>query len=867
MRASYEGASPETMDAEVTSIIEGAISRVPGIRSIESSSEENNSRIRVEFQPYVDLNVAANDVREAVSRNQRQLPEEVEEVFVIKADDDADAIIQLAATSDTLSKEELAKRIEKDVAPNLLSTPGVADVRLNGAQQRVMRVLLDPARLAGQNISTQEVIEVLRNARLDVPAGSYESEDQELIVRAYASVVEPERIENLYIRDRIRLSDVGVVFYGPERADSYTMLNGSPVIGVGIVRQAGSNTIAISNAVRERVDDINHRAREFKISVISDDAVFIEGAISEVLFSLGIAVVIVLVVIAVFLGQWRATLIPAVTMPISLIGTIAAIWLMGFSVNLLTLLALVLATGLIVDDAIVVLENIQRHRSLGSGKMAAAVIGTRQVFFAVIATTVTLASVFLPIAFLPSQTGQLFREFGLVLSVAVIISSIVALTLCPMMASRLPSISGEHPALKKLQDRLHDLGASLSNLYFTSLAFLLARAKQTLMIAIAVVIAGGVGFMGLSKELLPQEDRGMLRIVLTGPDGASLSYSDRQAEKVEAILAPYQDAGYITDIMSIVGRWDKNRAYITASLKPWEERDVTQMELAAEINQKLREIPGAQVRVFGGNSLGVRGGATGIEVALTGNTYEDIYAAASQFSQQLKDAIPTIEDVRVQFDTSQPELSFRIDRERANDLNVALDAIAQTLRVMVDRYDVIDLSVEDESVPIMVSSIEGAANDPGDLLNMFVTNRNGDLVPLTSLVTIEEAGVAAELDRHAQRRAIELDIGIAPGTSLGDAVSEIEALAKAKLPSNVNILLVGEAATLDETSHDMTITFLLAFLVVFIVLAAQFESVGSALIVIFTVPFGLAAAVFALMLTGQSINLYSQIGLVMLVGL
>lgn len=867
VRAVYDGASPKTMDTEVTSVIEGAIARVSGVRNIEAASEENNARFRIEFESSVNLDAAASDVREAVNRALPDLPDDIQELTVVKADDEARSIVQLAVVSNTLSKQALAKRVEKDVSPELLSIEGVADVRLNGNQPRVLRVLLDPARMAHHRISTSEVVSTLRNARMDVPAGSYESTDQELLVRAYASVVEPELVEKIHIRDTVRIEDIGVAFYAPEEAESYSMLNGRMVIGMGIIRQPGSNTIAISNEVERRIKDINERVNDFEIYKTSDDSLFIEGSLKEVLFTLGFAVFIVLVVIALFLGQWRAILIPAVTIPISLVGSVAAIWLFGFSINLLTLLALVLATGLIVDDAIVVLENIQRRRSQGLGRMASAVLGTHQVFFAVIATTITLIAVFLPIAFLPGETGRLFREFGLVLAIAVTISSFVALTLCPMMASRLPDLSDENPYIVKIRDYLNEFGGKISGIYFSSLKGFLSRPLLSLGLALLIAGAGVAGFMKINQELLPSEDRGELRIMLTGPDGASLQYSDRQARKLEAILQPYREKGVIEDIYTVVGQWDKNRTLVTATLKPWEQRNISQMQLEQEVNEKLESIPGSQARILSGNSLNVRGASGGLELALTGNEYEDIYQAAVELSDEIRERVPLVQDIRIQYDTSQPELSFNIDREMAHDLNIPIEEISQTLRVMVDRYDVVDLNIEDEATTLYMGSTKGAVNDPGDLLNIFVINEDRTPIPLSSVISLTEEGVAAELDRHAQRRAIEIDLGLPPGASLGNVLQEVRTVASNVLPGNVNILFLGEAATLEETSYEVAMTFIIAFLVVFLVLAAQFESFGNAVIVIFTVPFGLAAAVFAILFTGQTINLYSQIGFVMLIGL
>ncbi len=867
VRATYSGASPKTMDAEITSILEGAVARVSGVKNIESSSEENNMRMRVEFQPGEDLNIAASDVREAVNRVQRQLPDDVDQVLVLKADDDARSIIELSAFSNTLSKYELAERIEKDVAPEIQSIAGVAEVRLEGDQPRVLRVLLHPAKMARFKLSASDITQTLRSINFDVPAGSYESENQELLVRVMASLVEPEKIEEMYVTDTVKVGDVADVFYAPQDAESYSLLNGRSVIGLGIVRQAGSNTISIADEVEKRLQDINSRARDFELVKTSDDSIFIKGALTDVLYTLVFAIIIVLVVIAVFLGQWRAIFIPAVTMPISLIGTVAAIWLFGFSINLLTLLALVLATGLIVDDAIVVLENIQRRRAEGLEKMAASVLGTRQVFFAVIATTVTLVSVFLPIAFLSGETGRLFREFGLVLSIAVIISSFVAVTLCPMMASRLPNLSEPNKYIDAIQKRLNAIGSYMAEFYFASLGSLMAHKFLAMVVALIIGVAGGFGFFQLNQELLPQEDRGSVRVFLTGPDGASLTYADKQSQIVEDVLREYQDEGLITDIYTIVGRWDKNRAYIAATLKHWDDRKISQMDLADEINEKLSGMAGAQVRVSQASSLNVRGGGAGLEVALLGNDYDDIYEAATELARILPERIPVIEDVRVQFDTSQPELSFNIDRARANDLNVPMERISETLRVMVDQQDLLDLSVEDQAVPVMVGSALGVINDPGDLLNIFVTNTNGELVPLAALIDVVERGVAAELDRVEQRRAINLDIGVPPGIALGNVMKQVQEVTRESLPPGINILFLGEAAALEESSYETALTFLIALVVVFLVLSAQFESFGSALIVMFTVPFGLAAAVFALLLTGQSLNLYSQIGLVMLIGL
>ena len=437
VRANFPGASPETMDSEVTRILEGAVARVSGVKEVNSNSEEGSSRIRAVFNSSSNVDRAAADVREAVSRVQRQLPENVEQLAVFKSDEDAEEIMRIAVLADGVTEQDLAKIVERDVVPAFISLPGVADVPLFGSRRQILRVELDPGRMSTYGLTVTDIRSVLSQAPLDVPAGSFKTNDQTLLVRADAAVESEEDIGNLLITDKIRLRDVARVAYTPDDATSVVRLNGQRVLGVGVVRQAGSNTIQISEGARKAIAQFNAQRDDIKLQVISDEAVFINGAVSEVVRTLGFAVIIVILTIRLFSGSWRFTIVPAIAIPISLLGTLAASWALGFSINILTLLALVLATGLIVDDAIVVLESVQRRQQKGEGASAAAVLGTQSVFFAVIATTMVLVAVFVPIAFLPGTSGRLFREFGLVLTVAVAISSFVALSLVPALMARL----------------------------------------------------------------------------------------------------------------------------------------------------------------------------------------------------------------------------------------------------------------------------------------------------------------------------------------------------------------------------------------------------------------------------------------------
>ena len=863
VRAEFPGASPETVDTEVISIIEGAVARVSGIQNIESSSEENNGRIRIEFRPGVDLDSAASDVREAVSRVSHRLPERLERIDVVKADDDSQSVVQIAVMSDLLLEEELTRVVEQDVIPEIVSIEGVADVELNGGRRRMLRVVVDPLRLASYGLSVTDVSRVLQLAPFDVPAGSFRSEDQELIVRADASVVTAAEVADIIVRDTIRIGDVANVYFGPEDAWTYTRLDGRPIIGLGVIRQARSNTIRISDAVHQAIDRINERFEEFELVVIDDQAEFIRSSVTEVLFTLTLTILIVVGTIWLFIGSLRATLVPSVAIPVALVGTIAAIWVLGFSINILTLLALVLATGLVVDDAIVVLENIKRRRAQGLGARAAAVLGTRQVFFAVVTTTAVLVSVFIPIAFLPSTAGRLFREFGLVLACAVLISSFVSLTLVPAAASRLPAqgrMHGLRRGIVAVGDRLHGL-------YARSLAFTLDR--PWLPILVALLFAGGCLLLlrGIDQVLLPDEDRGFVGINASGPDGVGIGYMDRQARIIEEAVRPLVESGEAKSMLTVVGAWDPNRARVNVPLADWRDRERSQQEIIAALEEPLAQTPGAYISVSGSNSLNMRQSAGDLEVALVGNDYATIFAAAQRFVAALEDRIPALSQPQISYDPTQPQLSVDIDRRRAADLGIDLTNLANTLRAMIDGDELVDLNVDDEAVPILLESSSGEINDPTDLVNLFVSTDSGALVPLSSIVTLREEGVASELDRYAQRRAIEVDMTLEAATPLGDVVADLRALARDVLPDNVTLVLQGEAATLAETSREALFTYLIALTVIFLVLAAQFEGFTSAVVVTLIVPFGLASAVLALWLTGTSLNIYSQIGLVLLIGL
>ena len=861
VNAFLPGASPETMDSEVTRLLEGAAGRVSGVMNINSSSEENNTRIWIEFRPEIDTDRAASDVREAISRIERDLPDALEQLSVYKADEQAGEIMRIAVRSSIHTDEELNRFVEQDIVPRIVSLPGVADASLLGSRQRVLRIILDPLRLTSYGLTVADVATVLQAAPLDVPAGSFRAGDQQLLVRADAAVTSEEDIASLIIRDEIRIGQVAKVAFSPEDATSFVRLNGERIVGISVIRQAGSNTVRIADGVRAEVDDINTRIEGVDLRISSDDSIFIRGSVREVVTTLLISILVVIGTIRLFTGSMRLTLIPAIAIPISLLGTLAASWMLSFSINILTLLALVLAAGLIVDDAIVVLESVQRQRAEGTGPSAAAVVGTRKVFFAVIATTAVLIAVFVPIAFLPGTAGRLFQEFGLVLAVAVAISSFVALSLVPAVMARLPASAPR-------QRRVSDLGNRLAQSYHASLKTVLSAPRRTASICVLAAASAAGLYTLLDQELLPAEDRGTIKIFAKGPDGVGLNYTERQADRMENILIPLLERGEIIALFTVVGRWDPNNIFMLAKLADWRERERSQQEIAADLKPLFADLPGVTTRIFSANSLNLRGASSGgLSVALLGTDYDEIYAVAREYTEQIRLRLDSVSRPSIGYDPSQPQLSVEIDRERASDLNIPLEDVAQTLRVMVDGARIVDLNADDQTVPIVLEAGSDKIRDPSDLVNLYVRTRSGALVPLSSIVRLDERGVASQLDRREQRRAIEIDVEIQPGFAMQNAVDDLFQLAHEVLPDSVTLITRGEAAALAETNRETLITYGFALLIVFLVLVGQFEGVTSALVIMAIVPFGLAAAICALFLTGTSLNIYSQVGLVMLIGL
>ncbi|HLQ19969.1 MAG TPA: efflux RND transporter permease subunit [Tabrizicola sp.] len=858
---SYSGASPETIDREVTAVIEGAASRIPGVKTISSSSRFGSSRVTVEFQDGVDLDIAAADLRDAVARLGGSLPDDADAPRVVKSDADSDAILRIAMTSNTRTAEELTTLVRDLAEARLLAAPGVADLQIFGDRQLAFRVDIDLMQLAARGLTVADLRAVLAEVSQDSPAGSLSSDRQSLQVRATAALSTAEEIEALTIGQDVRLGDVAQVTLGPEPGASILRANGQTGIGIGIIRQANGNSLAISAAVRDVVADLHPLLPEdVQMFVTSDSADFIDGAIHEVELALILSVLIVTAVIYLFLRDARATLIPVVAMPVAMVGTLAAVWLAGFSINIMTLLALVLATGIVVDDAIVVLENIVRRRSEGMGARAAAVLGAEQVFFAVIATTATLAAVFVPLSFLPGQTGGLFREFGFTLAIAVLLSSVTALTLCPVLAARMLR---PQTARAGLLDRVGD---GLSRFYAATLRRVLDAPIVAVAMAVLFAALAVATFASLRQELTPAEDRSVILLSVSSPQGVALEYTDARMREIEALIDPLRASGEVRSVFAIAGMGGGSRGFVVITLADWADRTRSQQEIADEINAGLRGIIGIRAFAIQPNSLGIRGAGQGLSFALLGDDYGQMAEVARSLVDRMEQD-PRFGQVRLGYDTTQPQLFVEIDRTRAEDLGIRLDGLGEALQAVLDGRTVGTIFLQDKSYDIRLISTATPVDDPGDLERTFIPSDSGQLVPLSSFATLIERPVAPELSREEQSRSVPISASLSPELPLGAALAEVQALSQDLLTEDMRLVPLAEAASLGETSSGLAVTFGIALLVVFLVLAAQFESFVSAVIVMATVPLGLACAVFALVLTGGSVNVYSQIGLVLLVGI
>jgi multidrug efflux pump len=866
----YTGAAPGIVDTEITEVVEGAVAGIAGIKTISSESRRGRGRTVIEFEPSRDIDEAANDVRDAVARVRGDLPDEADEPQITKSDSDSDPVMRIAITSDRLSAAEITDYADRFVVDRLATLEGVAQVEVFGERRFAIRIWLDRRAMAARNLTVADIESALRRNNVELPAGELKSTNRQFTVRTesrLSTVAEFERIVVASVAGYpIRLADIARVVRGVEDDDMIVRSDNVEAVGLGVRRQSQANTIAISNAVRDQLELIRpNLPAGMEISIGSDDAVFIKQSIHGVVEALGIAVVLVVLVIFAFLASARATLVPAITIPVAVIGSFVGVYALGFSINVLTLLALILAIGIVVDDAIVVLENIQRRVESGENPLVAGVLGTRQVTFAVIATSLTLIAVFVPISFLEGNVGRLFTEFGFVLAVAVAISTLVALTACPVLCTKVL----RHDPSPGLATRILERGlGALTRGYRAALAG--ALAAPVLVLLLALLASGGsfLLYRALPQELVPVEDRGVFFIPVTAPQGATVAYTDAEIQKVEQILDPLRSSGEAARIFAIAGRNNEpHQAFVVVRLADWAERTRPQQEIVRSLIPELGQISGARAFPVNPAGLGLRGSRTPLQVIIGGPDYQSVTEWSTRILRRAEEN-PGLLNLETDFEQNQPQFDVRIDRAKSDDLDIGVETIAETLQTMLASREITSYVDRGREYPVIVQARAEDRRTPTDLANIFVrSGASGDLTPLTALVTLGEGAAAPSLRRYDRLPSVTISASLAEGYDLGSAIGYMQEVAAETLPPEAQLGFAGQSQQFLETSGGVAVTFALALLIVFLVMAAQFESFLHPLIIMLSVPLAVSGALLSLWLTGNSLNIYSQIGIILLIGL
>ncbi len=862
----FTGASSEVVESQVSKTLEDSLAGIEGVDIITSISRQERSQITVRFKLERDPDSAAADVRDKVSRVRQRLPQGIDEPVIAKVEADAFPVIWLALSSDTHDSLQLSDFANRLVKPVLQTAPGAADVRVYGERKYAMRVWIDPDRLAAYSLTVQDVEDALRRSNLEVPAGRIESTLREFNVTAATDLRTPAQFRDVALRNvngqTVRLGDVARVLQGPQDERSSVRLNGRDSISLGVIRQATANPLELSAGVRELLEKVKKDLPPgVNVDIANDNSVFIDRSIKAVYFTIAEAVVLVALVIFVFLRTLRASIIPLITIPVSLIGSFALMALFGFSINTLTLLALVLAIGLVVDDSIVMLENIFRHIEEGLKPFDAAIKGAREIGFAVVAMTLTLAAVYAPLAFTPGRTGRLFAEFALALAGAVVVSGFVALTLSPMLCSKLLR---HNPRPTRFDGFMERVLVAATGVYSSALALAL-RARW---LVVGVMIASALGSWALlqttKQELAPLEDRGVILANINGPDGATLAYTRRYAEAIERIGQDYPE---FDRIFSNIGNPTVAQGSVFLRAKPWEERSRTTQEIAREIAPRLAALPGISAFPITPPSLGQGFRERPINyVIVTSDSYDNLARVVREFQDALAKN-PGFVQVDTDLRLNKPEIRMDVDRERAADMGVSVDAIARTVETLLGGRTVTRYKREGEQYDVVVQTDSAQRSTPDDIDRLFVRGRDGAMIPLASLVKIREVVVPRELNHFGQRRSASITANLSPDLALGDALQFMDATAREILPPGYTTDLNGQSREFRNSSGSLAIVFALSLLFIYLVLAAQFESFIDPLIIMLSVPLSMLGALLALKLSGGTLNVFSQIGLITLVGL
>ncbi len=862
----FGGASSEVIESQVTKVLEDSLAGIEGVDIITSISRQEQSQITVRFKLERDPDSAAADVRDKVSRVRQRLPTDVDEPTIAKVEADATPVIWLALNSDTVSPLELSDLANRLIKPRLQTAPGAADVRIWGERRFSMRVWLDPDRLAAYNLTVQDVEDALRRSNLEVPAGRIESSQREFNVTAATDVQTPEQFRAIGIRNvngqTIRIGDVARVEQAPQDERVSVRYNGRDAVSLGVIRQATANPLELSAAVQTMLPRIiEELPRGVSLEVANDNSIFIDRSIKAVYTTIAEAVVLVALVIFVFLRTLRASVIPLVTIPVSLIGSFALMALFGFSINTLTLLALVLAIGLVVDDAIVMLENIYRHIEEGMKPFDAAIKGAREIGFAIVAMTLTLAAVYAPLAFTPGRTGRLFAEFALALAGAVVVSGFVALTLSPMMCSKLLRHVDKPSRFDRFMERVL---VRINNGYDRLLG--LSLNVRWLVVGVMLASAGASWWLlsTTRSELAPMEDRGVVLANINGPDGATLAYTRRYVDAIEKMA---QEQPEFDRIFAVVGNPSVAQGSVTMRGKAWEDRERTTMEIARTLAPRMAALPGISAFPITPPSLGQGFRERPINfVIVTSDSYENLSTTVRQFQERMAQN-PGIVQVDTDLRLNKPEIRMDVDRERAADMGVSVDAIARTVETMLGGRTVTRYKRDGEQYDVVVQTVSANRSTPEDIDRLFVRGRGDAMIPLASLITTREVVVPRELNHFGQRRSASITANVAPDYSLGEALTFMEQTAREILPTGYATDLNGQSREFRNASGSLALVFVLSLLFIYLVLSAQFESFVDPFIIMLSVPLSMMGALIALKLSGGTLNVFSQIGLITLVGL
>jgi len=878
----YRGASAGVVESRITEPLEEQLSAIDGIRVLKSSSAEEVSRITIEFNLDRNPDEAANDVRDRVSRARDRLPDEVTEPVIAKEEADASPVLWLTFTSDRFSRTELTDAVDRIAKQRIQTVDGVGTIFIGGERRYAMRLWLDPDKLASYGLTATDVESALAAQNVDIPGGRIESFAREFTVRTQGELGDAAAFENLVIAARgnsqISLRDVGRAELGSEDYRTKTFFNGVPTVGLGVVRQSKSNLLDVANGVKKLIPVIEAELPDgIKVQVGYDSSVFVERSVDEVFTTIFIAFLIVVAVIFFFLRDWRAVVIPITAIPISIIGTFAVISVLGFSINILTLLALVLAIGLVVDDAIVMLENIYRRIEDGETKVQASVLGARQVAFAIIATTLTLAAVFLPVAFQSGSTGRLFYEFGISLAVSVLVSSTVALTVTPMLCSLLlkgsDPVTG-HPPHGWLY-RITEPGFAFVNRIFSKiLRFLLKAWPLVALLAIGFVALAPFAYKGLQRELTPMEDRGSFISIFSGPLGSHPDYTLNYVDKMSEIISRQSalERYFAATALARGGPGSGNQGLIFSTLKPWEEREQTTQEVVGALNAAYaQEVTGGLSFAIVPNPLGSRSLGEGFQLVLQGTDFDKLQQYGEEILGKMR-ASGVFEGARAEPRTDKPQLDVDIDRARAADLGVPVARIATTLESLFGGRQVTQYKRESRQYDVILQIEDKARLSPSDLGRVYVRSDNGGLVQLSNLVTSKETITPEEFPHFDRLRSITVKARLVPGKTIGDGVDFIDGIADDILPEGYSYAWDGETREFVESATDTFTLFALGLLFTFLILAAQFESWVHPVTIYTGVALALTGGLITLYVSRfwgmpMTNNLFAQFGLILLIGL